>query len=77
MTLLEIILVFIGIYLAIGVVFALYFVAFHITKFDETAKNSSIFFRVIIFFGATFFWLNLAFQIFNNKEKIEITAHRL
>jgi hypothetical protein len=77
MTLLEIILILIGIYLAIGAVFALYFVTFQISKYDESANGTSIFFRIIIFFGATVFWFVLAKQIFQNKERIEVTAHRL
>jgi hypothetical protein len=73
----EIIVSGLGIYLAIGVFFALYFVVFQITKYDETAKNSSIFFRVIIFFGATVFWVLLLNQIVQNKDRVEVTAHRL
>jgi prolipoprotein diacylglyceryltransferase len=77
MNIVEIIVSTFGIYLAIGVVFAVYFVAFRITKYDATAKNSSIFFRVIIFFGACVLWALLVFQIVQNKDRIEVTAHRL
>jgi hypothetical protein len=73
----EIILILTEIYFAIGLVFAGYFVAFRIGKYDETAKDSSLFFRFIIFFGAAALWSVLVFQILQNKEKIEVTAHRL
>jgi hypothetical protein len=77
MTLLEIILVLVGIYLAIGAVFALYFVVFQIARFDKAANGTSIFFRIIIFFGATALWVLLLKQILQNKERIEVTAHRI
>jgi membrane protease YdiL (CAAX protease family) len=77
MILLEIILVLLGIYLAIGGLFALYFVVFQIAEFDESATETSVFFRIIIFFGAMVFWVFLFKQILQAKEKIEVTAHRL
>ncbi len=73
----EIIVSGLGIYLAIGVFFALYFVAFQITKYDGSAKSTGIFFCVIIFFGATVFWVLLLNQIVQNKDRVEVTAHRL
>jgi Kef-type K+ transport system membrane component KefB len=73
----EIILILAEIYFAIGVIFAGYFVAFQIGKYDETAKDSSVFFRFIIFFGAAALWIALVFQILQNKEKVEVTAHRI
>jgi hypothetical protein len=77
MSLAEIILGSSLIYLAVGVIFALYFVIFRVGKYDEAAKNSGIIFRFVIFFGAVIFWLLLVWQIIQNKEKIEVTAHRL
>ena len=73
----EIILVLTEIYLAIGLIFAVYFVVFRVGIYDEVAKNSSIFFRLIIFFGAVVLWSILAFQILQNRDRIEVTAHRL
>ena len=70
-------LIFSAIYLILGVVFALYFVIFQIGKFDETAKNSGFFFRLIIFFGATVFWIFLLLWMFKKKERVERTSHRI
>lgn len=65
------------VYLAIGVLFALWFVAFGITKFDESAKGTSIVFRLIILFGAIPFWFLLAKRILKGEQHpTEKTAHR-
>ena len=39
-----------GIYLGSGVLFALYFVSYGVTRLDESAKETSIGFRFMIFF---------------------------
>jgi hypothetical protein len=77
MILLELVLFLTAIYSLVGVVFAAYFVVFQITKYDKSAIGTNIFFRLTIFFGAIVFWLILALQIYNNKDRIEVTAHRL
>jgi hypothetical protein len=64
-------------YLILGVLFAVWFVAFRIAKFDDSAKGTSVFFRIIIFFGAMALWVLLLKQILQNQERIEVTAHRL
>ena len=40
------------VYLAIGLLFAAWFVAFGVTKLDDSARGTSFGFRFIIFFGA-------------------------
>ncbi len=77
MNVVGIILLLVEIYLAIGLVFAGYFVAFRVGKHDEVAKDSGIVFRLIIFFGASVFWFLLVIQLLQNKERVEVTAHRL
>lgn len=66
------------VYLAIGVLFALWFAAFGITKFDDSAKGTSIGFRLIIFFGAVPFWLLLAKRLLKDEKRpTEKNSHRL
>ncbi len=73
----EIIVFAIGIYLAVGVVFAVWFVIFGIAKLDESAKSTSIGFRLIIFFGAAVFWVLPAKRLlFHEKLPTENNAHR-
>lgn len=65
------------IYLAIGVLFALWFAAFGITKLDDSAKGTSIGFRMVIFFGAIPFWVLLAKRsLKDEKRPTEKNAHR-
>jgi hypothetical protein len=54
--LVEILFLIIAIYLLLGFVFGLAFMAKGITKIDEAAKGSSISFRIIIFPGMMVFW---------------------
>lgn len=66
------------VYLAIGVLFALWFVAFGITKLDDSAKGTSAAFRLLIFFGAIPFWILLAWRLFKGEKRpMEQNAHRL
>lgn len=66
------------VYLAIGVLFALWFVALGITKLDDSAKGTSIGFRLLIFFGAIPFWILLAWRILKGETRpTEKNAHRL
>lgn len=65
------------IYLAIGFLFSIYFSFFAVKKFDESAKNTGIGFKLIIFFGVVAFWLLLAWRMFNGKKQpAESNAHR-
>lgn len=66
------------VYLAIGVLFALWFIAFGITKLDDSAKGTSVGFRLLIFFGAIPFWILLAWRLFKGEKRpMEQNAHRL
>lgn len=65
-------------YLAIGFLFAVWFVIFGVDKLDESAKGTSIGFRLIILFGATAFWVLLAWRLFKGETRpIEQNAHRI
>jgi len=73
----EIIVYAAGIYLLIGVLFAVWFAARGITKLDEAAKDTSFGFRFIIFFGAVAFWILLAWRAAKGEKRPkEKTAHR-
>ena len=77
MLLAEIIVYTVGVYLGIGVIFALYFVIFGIAKLDQAAKGTSVFFRFLIFFGAVPFWTLLVWRLtFGAPRPVENTAHR-
>lgn len=66
------------VYLAIGVLFALWFITFGITKLDDSAKGTSVGFRLLIFFGAIPFWILLAWRLFKGEKRpMEQNAHRL
>ncbi len=74
----EIIVYTIFVYLAIGVLFAVWFVMFGVTKLDDSAKETSIGFRLLIFFGVIPFWVLLGWRILNGKKRqMEKNAHRL
>lgn len=66
------------VYLGIGILFALWFVVFGITKLDDSAKGTSVGFRLLIFFGAVPFWILLAWRLFKGEKRpMEQNAHRL
>lgn len=74
----EIIVYAAGIYLLLGVLFALWFVTGGITKLDDAAKGTNFGFRFLIFFGAVAFWVLLARRIAKGEKRPqEKTAHRL
>lgn len=78
MILAEIIVYAVFVYLAIGFLFALWFAAFGVTKLDDSAKGTSIGFRLLIFFGAIPFWLLLLKRVLKNEKRpTENNAHRL
>ena len=73
----EIIVYSAGIYLAIGVLFAVYFVSYGVARLDESAKETSIGFRFLIFFGAAAFWTLLAWRLLKGEKRpMEKNAHR-
>ncbi len=77
MLLAEIIVYAVEIYLAIGVLFAFWFVISGVNKLDESAKDSGFGFRLIIFFGAVAFWILLTWRLLKGKKRpTEQTAHR-
>ena len=77
MLLAEIIVYAVGIYLTIGLLFALYFVIFGVTKLDDSAQGTSFSFRFLIFFGAIPFWVLLAWRLLKGEKRpTENNAHR-
>jgi len=73
----EIIVYAVFVYLAIGFLFAFWFVAFGITKSDDSAKGTGIGFRLLIFFGAIPFWILLASRLLKGEKRpTEKNAHR-
>jgi uncharacterized membrane protein len=77
MLLAEIIVYAVEIYAVIGVLFAVWFVIFGVTKLDDSAKETSFGFRLIIFFGAVAFWILLAWRLAKGEKRpTENNAHR-
>lgn len=73
----EIIVYIVFAYLAIGFFFAVWFAAFGITKFDDSAKGTSPGFRFLIFFGAIPFWVLLAKRLLKGEKRpTEQNSHR-
>lgn len=65
------------IYLALGSLFAVYYVFAGVQKYDEDAKNAGIGFRLIIFFGVAALWVIFASRMLSGRKRpIEETAHR-
>jgi hypothetical protein len=66
------------VYLGLGALFALWFVAFGVTKLDDSATDTGAGFRFIIFFGAAAFWVLLAWRLLKGARRPEEkNAHRL
>lgn len=77
MLLAEIIVYIAGIYLLIGVLFAVWFCASGITKLDDAAKGTGFGFRFIIFFGAAAVWILLALRLASGEKRPpEKNSHR-
>ena len=77
MLLSQIIVYTVFIYLAIGLLFSIYFSFFAVKSFDEAAKGAGIGFKLIIFFGVVAFWILLAIRMFGDiGQPNETTAHR-
>ena len=65
------------IYLAIGILFAVWFATRGVAKLDDAAKDTGFGFRLIVFFGAIAFWVLLARRLAKGtKRPAEKTAHR-
>jgi hypothetical protein len=73
----EVIVYGVEIYLGLGFLFAVWFVASGVTQLDESAKDTGLGFRLIIFFGAAAFWILLAWRLAKgDKRPLENNAHR-
>lgn len=64
----EIIVYAVGIYLLIGALFAVWFVIFGVTKFDEATRGTGFGFRLIVFFGAAALWTFLAWRLVKKND---------
>lgn len=65
------------VYLGLGALFAVWFVTLGIARFDESARGAGIGFRIMVLFGATAFWVLLAWRIATGRTAPEErTAHR-
>ncbi len=56
MALAEGIVAALAIYFGVGVIIALLFLVFGVTKLDDSAKGASIFFRPMVFLGCVALW---------------------
>ena len=67
-----------GIYLAFGLLFAIYFAVSGVVKLDKAARGTSIFFRVLIVPGAMALWPYLLRQLVRGAQapRDERNAHR-
>jgi len=64
------------IYLAAGILFAVWFAACGVTKLDDSALGTSFGFRFIIFFGAAAFWVLLVWRLAKGEKRpTEKSAH--
>ncbi|CAM2069299.1 hypothetical protein SCOR_28270 [Sulfidibacter corallicola] len=67
-----------GIYAAIGILFAFYFVSLGCGKLDPMAKQGTIGFRILIFPASAALWPLLALRLARGRQTppIERNAHR-
>ncbi len=73
----ELIIYAFGIYLAIGALFALWFVTFGVSKLDDSTIGTTAGFRFLIFFGTAAFWVVFTWRLMaGRKRPIERNAHR-
>ena len=66
-------------YAGLGLVFALGFVAFGVTRVDETARGAGWGFRLLILPGTVALWPLLAWRCWRGggEPPVERTAHRI
>ena len=77
MQLAQIIVYVVFAYLAIGILFSAYFSFFAVKRFDESAKDTGIGFRLLIFPGVVALWVLFAMRILRGeKQPVENTDHR-
>jgi hypothetical protein len=73
----EIIVYAVFVYLALGVLFAVWFAARGVTRLDDAARGTGFGFRLIVFFGAVAFWILLARRVATGEKRpSEKNAHR-
>ncbi len=77
MALAQTILVLIGLYLGLGLLFAIAFVVQGVSVIDPAARSSTIGFRLLIFPGAMALWPILAKRWLKPASPQEDSAHRL
>lgn len=65
-----------GVYLAIGVLFALPFLRFGVQRIDPTAEHGTLGFRLLILPGTVALWPLLALRLRSGKQPEERGAHR-
>ena len=71
---LSIVFLVVGVYLAIGVIFAIIFLLKGVNKVDEGAKDAGFFFKLLIFPGCILFWIVLLPKWLKSKKDETITA---
>lgn len=62
MNLIELILLVLGIYLLLGLIFGLFFLVKGMHKIDETASDASLGFKLIVFPGIALLWPIMFFK---------------
>jgi hypothetical protein len=64
----DTLLIALGVYSLIGVIFAIFFLVFKIQIIDSVASASPLRFRLIIFPGCAGLWPLLLFKLFNSRD---------
>lgn len=59
----QIIFAFVAIYIALGVVFSIYFVTYGVARMDSDAAESPVTFKVLIIPGSIALWPLLAYKL--------------
>lgn len=57
-------------YIALGVVIALWFTFFKVHHIDHNAKETSLLFRFLILPGSIILWPYIIYKIFNHDRKV-------
>ncbi len=57
-------------YVALGIVIALWFAFFKVHHLDHNSVETSLFFRLIILPGSTLFWPYIMLKIFKHDRKV-------
>ena len=65
----QIFLYLLGVYMSIGLVFALFFVNKGLSAIDHDAQNSGLWLKLILFPASAAFWMILLIKWFNSNKK--------